>query len=116
MRMAVIIGIAALLAQAGCRGGADYPALAPTEEVLAPPTLPDHARHAASEPIAETEAMTRRGQALTGNGAGGSGADAAALERRASALRARAKALSQRSLETCPEDQPDCPAPAAAPQ
>lgn len=114
MRLAGIIGITALAALAGCDDGRDYPALMPTEQVLAPPALPAHAQDAARDPAVATDALAARGAALAGRGAGGSVADATALDRRAEALRARAKALSQRSLDSaCPEDQPDC---AAAPE
>lgn len=113
MRLAGIIGIAALAALAGCGDGRDYPALMPTEQVLAPPALPGHAQDAAQDPGTATDALAARGAALSGRGTGGSVADAAALDRRAEALRARAKALSQRRLDdACAPDQPDC-APAA---
>lgn len=113
MRLAGIIGITALAALAGCDDGRDYPALMPTEQVLAPPALPGHAEDVARDPAAATDALAARGAALSGRGSGGSVADAAALDRRAEALRARAKALSQRSLDdACPENKPNC-APAA---
>lgn len=113
MRLAGIIGIAALAALAACGDGRDYPALMPTEQVLAPPALPGHAADAAGDPGAAGDALAARGAVLAGRGGGGKVADAAALAARADALRARAKALSQRSLDACPEDQPDCAAPAA---
>ncbi|WP_062560681.1 hypothetical protein [Paracoccus aminovorans] len=111
MRLAGIIGIAALAALAGCEDGRDYPALMPTEQVLAQPALPGHAADALRDPDAATGALAARGAALAGRGGGGSVADAATLDRRAAALRTRSKALSQRSLDdACPEDQPDCAA------
>ncbi len=108
MDLARMIGIAALAALSGCGDGRDYPALMPTDQVLAQPTLPGHAADVASDPAVVTGALEARGAALAGQGGGGSVADRAALNRRAEALRARAKALSQRALDACPEDQPDC--------
>ncbi|WP_074969132.1 hypothetical protein [Paracoccus aminovorans] len=108
MDLARMIGIAALAALAGCDDGRDYPALMPTDQLLAQPALPGHAADAARDPTAATEALDARSRALSGRGGGAGVADAAALDRRAQALRARAKALSQRRLDACPEDQPDC--------
>ncbi|MFC3166468.1 MULTISPECIES: hypothetical protein [Paracoccus] len=58
----------------GCGGDADpYPRLLPTEQILAEPTLPDHAPDAASSPVvanAEAEGraadLRRRADALRG--------------------------------------------------
>ncbi|MEE2859790.1 MAG: hypothetical protein VYB46_03010 [Pseudomonadota bacterium] len=65
MRYAIIL---ALLLTA-CTEGADYPRLLPTEQLLSPPDVPDHAV-AASPAAVEEDALSR-----------------------AEALRARAKAL-----------------------
>ena len=68
-----IPGILAALALAGCGDAVgDYPALMPTDQLLAEPALPDHVPDAARSPAAvEAQAQTR----------------AADLRRRAEALR-----------------------------
>ncbi|MCZ0962301.1 hypothetical protein [Paracoccus benzoatiresistens] len=67
-----LIACAALLS--GCGGDAEpYPRLLPTDQILAEPTLPDHAPEAADSPAAvdvEAEAraaeLRRRAEALRG--------------------------------------------------
>lgn len=72
MRQMLIIPLAALLA--GCTGEArDYPRLLPTDQILAEPTLPDHAPDAALSPAdvdaeaqARADALRQRAEALRG--------------------------------------------------
>ena len=93
----------ASLAACGDTAG-DYPALMPTDRLLAEPALPGHAADAARDPAAVG------GRSLAGRSGTGPAAHDAELQRRADALRARARALSQQSLaEDCPEGSTDCP-------
>ncbi|GEK68169.1 hypothetical protein [Paracoccus denitrificans] len=99
----------ASLAACGDTAG-DYPALMPTDRLLAEPALPGHAADAARDPAAVGGALDARGRSLAGRSGTGPAAHDAELQRRADALRARARALSQQSLaEDCPEGSTDCP-------
>ncbi|MDS9468386.1 hypothetical protein RGQ15_12490 [Paracoccus sp. MBLB3053] len=131
MMTAARIGLAlAMLTLAGCddRMG-DYPALLPTEQMLAEPTLPGHAADASTDPAAVSGELRGRAAALStstpetvetgltgpaGNrksaiaGGQGTGPDAE-LSSRAAALRARAAELSKTSLDGCPDGAASCP-------
>ncbi|MFT4013307.1 MAG: hypothetical protein QM682_07850 [Paracoccus sp. (in: a-proteobacteria)] len=85
----------------------DYPRLLPTDQLLAEPALPSHARDAAQSPDAADATLARRAAALGARGGTGPVSDAG-LMRRAEALRARAADLKTRSLDDCPAEQPDC--------
>lgn len=73
MKHALIL-IAAAVSLAACVENTDrYPRLLPTDQVLAEPTLPDHAPEAAASPDAvdaeaesRAEALRRRAEALRG--------------------------------------------------
>lgn len=113
MGFRLIVGAVALMGLAACGGDArDYPALLPTDQVLADPAIPVHAADAARDdslgPV-----LDARGRALAQRGSPAPAASDAGLQRRADALRARAKALSQQSPDPrpCAEDQPDCTIP-----
>ncbi|SMO54850.1 hypothetical protein [Paracoccus laeviglucosivorans] len=109
---AKLIGYAAtLLLLAGCgdRMG-DYPALMPTDQLLAEPTLPEHAQDAATDPTATDAALQGRAAGLSGR-SGATPANSADLKRRADALRARASALAKTSLDECPEGDTSCTPP-----
>lgn len=111
-----VIGLAVLAAGAlaGCSNRiGDYPALLPTDQVLAEPQLPGHARDAARDPQQTRDALSARAAGLSASAGAGPGSDSA-LTARAEALRARAAALRKTSLD-CPEGQADCPPPAAEP-
>ncbi|MTH77499.1 hypothetical protein [Paracoccus aestuariivivens] len=105
--------VLALLALTGCddRIG-DYPALLPTNQILAEPALPAHAADAAKDPTATTDALRGRAAGLTARAAGPVAHDPD-LADRADALRARANELSNASLDACPKgapcDDPDMP-------
>lgn len=97
---------------------ADYPALMPTDQVLAQPDLPAHAAGAARSPQAIEDSLTARAAHLAGGKAArppatgaGAGGD---LEARAAALQSRAAALARTPMggdgPDCPEGAPDCPA------
>ena len=108
------IGCAAVLALAACGDPmGDYPSLMPTDQLLADPALPAHARDAANDPAATDAALQGRAAGLAG-GAAGTAAGAGDLARRADALRARADALSRQSLDACPADDPACARPQPA--
>lgn len=114
MNIRPICGALALAALAGCGDmTGDYPQLMPTDQLLAAPVLPEHARDAATDPGPASAALDARGRALAGQGAP-LAADAPGLEDRARALRERAQALAAQSLAQpdCPEGGADCaPAP-----
>lgn len=100
----------ALAVVAGCSDRiGDYPALLPTDQVVAEPHVPAHAKDAATDPQATSAALSARAEGLRATGAAGPGTDAA-LAARAEALRARAAALRQTRLD-CPDGQADCAAP-----
>lgn len=100
IRMVLALTLAAL---AGCddRIG-DYPALLPTDQILAEPAVPGHAADSASDPAAMTAGLQGRRSTLTSQAPGPVASDAA-LSGRADALRARAGALSKATLGSCPE-------------
>lgn len=100
----------ALLAACGDRMG-DYPSLMPTDQLLAEPTLPSHARDAADDP--DLTGLQARTAQMAGR-SGGSPVNDSTLDQRADALRARAGALSKTSLDGCPEGDNSCAAPAGA--
>ena len=47
-----------------CAGTQDYPRLLPTDQILAPPALPAHARDAAADPAPLVSAASARADAL----------------------------------------------------
>ena len=107
MGLRLILGAVALTGLAACGDDTrDYPALLPTAEVLADPSIPSHA--AADDSLGA--ALDARGKALAGRAGGPPMTDSADLQARADALRSRARDLSQQSLDApdCPTDQPDC--------
>lgn len=55
---------ATLILSACHNGAADYPALLPTQQILAEPTLPDHSASAAVDPEATQAATSARADAL----------------------------------------------------
>ena len=110
MGLRLILGAVALTGLAACGDDTrDYPALLPTAEVLADPSIPSHAADAAADDSLGA-ALDARGKALAGRAGGPPMASNADLHARADALRARAAILSQQSLDApdCPADQPDC--------
>ncbi|AGT09286.1 hypothetical protein [Paracoccus aminophilus] len=99
----------------------DYPKLAPTDQLLAPPAIPAHAQEAAAAPERVRDGLEAEGRGLKGRAAatGSRPVDNRDLTARAAALRARAEALKQAdvpsggaSMTNCPEGQTDCAAPA----
>lgn len=103
-----IPGILAALALAGCGDAVgDYPALMPTDRLLAEPALPAHAAEVRDDPAPAGDALAARAGALSRRGGGAPGATDD-LARRANALRARAEALSRRSLDDCPDGAGTC--------
>ncbi|HWL59083.1 MAG TPA: hypothetical protein VNQ78_20725 [Paracoccus sp. (in: a-proteobacteria)] len=109
------LALAALLALAGCddRMG-DYPALLPTDQLLAEPRLPQHAAEVAASPDSVAHGLEGRAAGLRSGPPAptGTGADLAA---RADALRSRAATLSNKSLDACPDGAASCDEPAPAP-
>ncbi|NHF72467.1 hypothetical protein [Paracoccus xiamenensis] len=103
-------GLISLLALAGCGDpSGDYPALLPTDRLLAEPSIPGHAGIAATSPDQVVSDLTSAGAALSVSQSQVTAADVtddAALAARAEALRAKAAAL---SAET-----PACPDPTSA--
>ncbi|WBU57812.1 hypothetical protein [Paracoccus sediminicola] len=105
-----VIGIVLL---SGCADSSvDYPALLPTDQLLAPPSIPGHAEIAATSPDQVVSDLESAGAALAVSSAEVTAADpvdAPALDSRAEALRRRAEALRQRDAE-CGDlpDDPDC--------
>ncbi|MDO5648024.1 hypothetical protein [Paracoccus sp. (in: a-proteobacteria)] len=53
-----------ILILAGCADRGDYPALLPTDQVLAAPVVPVHARPAAADPAPVVAAATSRADAV----------------------------------------------------
>lgn len=90
------LGLLLAFSLAGCGDyTADYPALAPTDSLLAPPALPSHAQAAAKDPAAvtgslEAERNRLEGRAKAASSGGHSNGD---LAERARKLRERAEAL-----------------------
>lgn len=116
--MRVAIGLGAALAMAGCGDqNTGYPALMPTDQLLAEPALPAHARDAARSVDETAGSLTAQRDALHGRAdrAVSMGGQTGDLAARATALRARAKALAATSVSGdvamgCPDGQSDCPA------
>ena len=105
-----IPGILAALALAGCGDAVgDYPALMPTDQLLAEPALLAHAAEVRDDPAPAGDALASRADALSRRGGGAPGTTDD-LARRADALRARAEALSRRSLDDCPDGAETCDA------
>lgn len=99
-----LVGVA-LLALAGCGDQtAEYPALMPTDQLLAPPTLPAHARDAASSADTTAAGLGAQRDALHGRAdrAIAQGGQTGDLAARAQALRERAKALAATSVNGDP--------------
>lgn len=105
-----------------CSDGSEgYPRLLPTQQILAEPTLPDHATPVAAGEEPVRDAVEAQG-AATRNAAKAipDPVDDAALSARAADLRRRAEALRSQSTEAktdaqdCPSGTatPDCPKPA----
>lgn len=110
MGFRLIAGVLVLLALIACGDNRrDYPALLPTDQVLADPAIPNHAMDATRDD-ALGASLDARGRALAQRGSPTPAANDAELQRRAAALRARAQVLSQQSLDPqqCSEEQPDC--------
>ncbi len=101
--------LAPLLVLAACGDpSTDYPALLPTERMLAEPVIPGHAGIAASSPDQVVADLRAEGAALAVSQAQVTAADVtddAGLAARAKALQARAAALGA--------DRPACADPAA---
>lgn len=113
------LACAAALALAGCGDqAAEYPALMPTDQLLASPTLPAHALDAADSVDATAGGLTAQRDALHGRAdraiaQGGRTGDLAA---RADALRERARVLAATPVngdpaENCDAGDADCTAP-----
>lgn len=111
---------AVVLALAGCGDQtAGYPALMPTDQLLAAPALPAHARDAANSADATAGSLTAQRDALHGRadraiGRGGRTGDLAA---RAEALRERARVLAATPINDdpaaeCDDGDAGCTAPA----
>ena len=104
-----------LIFVAACTDGSgDYPRLLPTQQILAEPTLPDHAGTLDGDVLrdrvqAQGKATRARGDAIPDP------VDGAALAARAADLRRRAEALRQQTAPDCPPGatSPDCPEPAS---
>ena len=110
MGFRLIGGAMALMGLTACGGArSDYPALMPTDQILAEPAMPAHAGDAARDDSLGA-GLDARGRALAGRGQTGPVIKDHDLQSRADALRDRAKALSQQSLDTqqCPGNAPDC--------
>ena len=104
---------------AACSDGSeDYPRLLPTQQILAEPSLPDHAGPAAASDAPVREAVEGQGAATRGAAnAIPDPVDEAALNARAADLRRRAEALRNQTSDgdaACPggSTSPDCPQPA----
>jgi len=107
--MGRIWGGLALAMLAGCGdAGGDYPALMPTDRLLAEPALPAHALDAAQSPETVGSMLDGRARSLAGRAGTAAGTGDATLQRRAEALRDRAGALSQQLPPAAPADG-DCP-------
>ena len=118
------LGLACLAALSACGDyAADYPQLAPTESLLAPPKLPAHAADAAQDPEAVTGALiSERNRLERRTGAAGQNSANDELAARAQRLRDRAAALRQQDPASSPasspaassaDPAPSAPAPAA---
>ncbi|SDD74788.1 hypothetical protein SAMN05421538_102337 [Paracoccus isoporae] len=97
----VLLGAALILAGCGDRSG-DYPALLPSEQILAEPAIPGHAEIAASSPDQVVSDLQNAGAALAVSSAevtAAQSADAQALTARAEALRRRAAELARTAPE-----------------
>ena len=101
-----------LLMLAGCGDpSGDYPALMPTDRLLAEPAIPGHAGIAASNPDQVVSDLQSSGAALAVSQAEVTAADVtddAALTARAEALRAKAAALSAESPACTDPTAPNC--------
>lgn len=108
------LALAALLALAGCADRiGDYPALLPTDELLAEPDLPAHAADAATSDAGVAGGLQGRASGLASRVPAPAASDED-LTARADALRDRAAELSNTSLDACPPGAPcDEPAPAS---
>ncbi|MDO5657858.1 MAG: hypothetical protein Q4G36_06005 [Paracoccus sp. (in: a-proteobacteria)] len=96
----LLAAIAASLAVSGCADRAtDYPALAPTAELLAPPAIPGHAQIAADSPDQVVTDLTQAGQSLAV-----SSAELTAAPTSGDALTARADRLRNRTAEPARAD------------
>lgn len=101
-------GVLIVMALLGCddRMG-DYPALMPTDQLLAEPHIPAHAGDQSTDQAGAQLTARAAGLARGPSGLAPTGD----LMRRADALRARADTLRQTSLDACTEDRPDCAQP-----
>lgn len=90
----------------------DYPALLPTDQILAEPAIPRHAAEAASDPTALSDGLRRRADAIS---VPARGAQSDQLAARADALRERAAELAKTSLDACPEGAAPCAGPQTTP-
>ncbi|MFV0409919.1 MAG: hypothetical protein ACK5LJ_09560 [Paracoccus sp. (in: a-proteobacteria)] len=104
-----LTGLAILAALVGCGDTGDYPALVPTDKLLAEPAIPGHAEIAASSPDQVTADLQAAGAALavssaeiTATDLGGDDLGGDDLDTRAEALRRRASDLSKADLGCAP--------------
>lgn len=89
----------------------DYPALIPTDQLLAEPSIPGHAEIAATSPDQVAADLAAAGAALAVSQAQVTAAnpgDDAALNARAEALRKRAAAMSAEPALCADPAQPNC--------
>ncbi len=93
----------ALLILAACEGDTGYPALMPTDQLLAPPAMPVAGASTQAEAAGD---LAARGDALRQRG--GKAASTGDLSQRADALRKRAEVLRNQSLD-CDPAASDCP-------
>lgn len=103
--------LAALMLAACGDSSGDYPALMPTEQLLAEPAIPGHATIAASNPDQVVSDLQSEGAALAVSQAEVTAADVtddAALTARAEALRKKASALSAKSTACADPTATDC--------
>ncbi|MFD1796031.1 hypothetical protein FQV27_02305 [Paracoccus aurantiacus] len=104
------LGFPVLLLAACGDDGIDYPALLPTDQVLAEPSIPGHAQIAAGSPDQVRSDLEAAGQALNVSAAEVTQqdvADEAALEDRAAALRRRAQALAAEPADCATPETPE---------
>ncbi|MDO5604452.1 MAG: hypothetical protein Q4G25_04735 [Paracoccus sp. (in: a-proteobacteria)] len=108
-RMIAAFAVLGLFAGCGDRGD-DYPALLPTDQILAEPAIPGHAGIAATSPDQVVADLQSAGAALAVSAADVTAAPITddAMIRRAAELRRRAAALSARdpACETAPGEAP----------
>lgn len=100
-----------LLLSACADHGVDYPALMPTDQLLAEPSIPGHAEIAATSPDQVAADLAAAGAALAVSQAEVTAADVsndAELTARAEALRKRAAALSAESPVCADPTVSDC--------